>query len=114
MNGMEGDVIHGVYESLVFGIRGGIASMAFEREIAPEALSELGSRQKRKWAYCESFSSTYLDGTLMACWLKIWPRKTHWIATLPSTLPTAKPLLMGDVVKHEITRVCHFRGDTMV
>ena len=36
------------------------------------------------------------------------------MATLPSTLPTAKPLLTGEVVKHEITRVCHFNGDTMV
>jgi hypothetical protein len=36
------------------------------------------------------------------------------MATLPSTLPTAKPLATGEVVKHEITRVCHFNGDTMV
>lgn len=38
----------------------------------------------------------------------------YWMATLPSTLPTAKPLLTGLVVKHETTRVCHFKGDTIV
>ena len=35
------------------------------------------------------------------------------MATLPSTLPTANPLF-GDAVKHEITRVCHLRGDVIV
>lgn len=38
---------------------------------------------------------------------------THWIATLPSTLPMAKPLLLLEL-KQVITRVCHFRGDCMV
>jgi hypothetical protein len=36
---------------------------------------------------------------------------THWMATLPSILPTANPFA---VVKHDITRVCHFRGETIV
>lgn len=40
-------------------------------------------------------------------------KMTHWMATLPSMLPTAKPLL-AEAVKHETTRVCHFRGDCMV
>lgn len=38
---MEGDVIHGVYKSLIFIVGNGITSMAFEREIAPEAWSDL-------------------------------------------------------------------------
>jgi hypothetical protein len=42
MYGMEGDVIHGVYKSLIFGIRSRIASMAFEREVAPVTWSEPG------------------------------------------------------------------------
>lgn len=33
---------------------------------------------------------------------------TYWIPTLPSIDPTAKPLLS---VKHDTTRVCHFKGD---
>ena len=41
---------------------------------------------------------------------------THWIATRPSTLPTAKPLLLPGLLpmKQEITRVCHFSGDTIL
>ena len=39
--GVEGDVIHGVYKSLILNIRSRIASMAFEREIAPEILLDL-------------------------------------------------------------------------
>jgi hypothetical protein len=31
--GVEGDVIHGIYQSLIVGIRSRIATMAFEREI---------------------------------------------------------------------------------
>ena len=42
MYGMEGDIIHGVYKSLIFVIRIGITSMAFERVIVPETLSYLG------------------------------------------------------------------------
>jgi hypothetical protein len=37
----------------------------------------------------------------------------HCIATLPSTLPTANPLLVA-AVKHDMTRVCHFNGDAIV
>ena len=46
MYGMEGDIIHGVYKSLIFVVRNGIASMAFERIIVPEILSDLSSKQK--------------------------------------------------------------------
>lgn len=35
------------------------------------------------------------------------------MATRPSTLPTANPLLAA-AVKHETTRVCHFKGEEMV
>ena len=38
MYGVEGNVIHGVYKSLIFGVRSGVASMTFEREIVPETL----------------------------------------------------------------------------
>lgn len=36
---------------------------------------------------------------------------TYWMATRPSTLPTAKPFAAG---KQETTLVCHFNGDTIV
>lgn len=35
------------------------------------------------------------------------------MATRPSILPTANPLV-GEAVKHETTRVCHFSGDCIV
>ena len=38
-------------------------------------------------------------------------RNTHWMATRPSILPTAKPFALG---KQDTTRVCHFSGDTRV
>jgi hypothetical protein len=44
--GMEGDIIHGVYKSLIFVIRNGIAPMAFERIIVPETLSNLGLKHE--------------------------------------------------------------------
>ena len=62
--------------------------------------------------YCASFSSTYLEETLRKINRDFM--MTYWMATRPSTLPTAKPLLTGLVVKHETTRVCHFKGDTIV
>jgi len=54
--------------------------------------------RSRRWhlkekLFGESFSSTY------------------WMATRPSTLPIAKPVLLG---KQDITRVCHFNGDIIV
>jgi hypothetical protein len=47
---VEGDVIHGVYNSLIFVVRSGITSMAFEREIAPEASSDLHGEAENKLA----------------------------------------------------------------
>ena len=44
---VEGDVIHGVHKSLIFIVRNGITSMAFEREIAPETPLDLhGAAEK--------------------------------------------------------------------
>lgn len=45
---VEGDVIHGVYKSLIFVVGNGITSMAFEREIAPEASSDLHAATENK------------------------------------------------------------------
>ena len=47
---VEGDVIHGVYNSLIFVVRNGITSMAFEREIAPETSSDLHRTAENKLA----------------------------------------------------------------
>ena len=47
---VEGDVIHRVYKSLIFVVRNGIASMAFEREIAPDTSSDLHGSAKNKLA----------------------------------------------------------------
>ena len=43
---VEGNVIHRVYKSLIFVIRNGITSMAFERVVVPETLSDLGLKHE--------------------------------------------------------------------
>lgn len=44
---------------------------------------------------------------------KVLVAETYCMATRPSMLPTAKPLL-EELVKQDTTRVCHFKGDVMV
>ena len=109
---VEGDIIHGVYKCLIFVVRNGITSMAFKRKVAPEASSDLHGATENKLAVNPSPQHTLMQ--LKYLFAGELDDKTYWIATLPSTLPTAKPLLMGDVVKQETTRVCHFKGDMMV
>ena len=72
MYGMEGDIIHGVYKSLIFVVRNGIASMAFERVIVPEILSDLGSKQKsRKKLTANPSPQHTFDAALIAYSLEI-------------------------------------------
>lgn len=63
--------------------------------------------------YEESFSSIYLQIYFSTIQSKSKKQATHWMATLPSMLPMAKPLFWEEV-KQETTRVCHFSGETMV
>jgi hypothetical protein len=58
---VEGDVIHGVHKSLIFVIRNGITSMAFEREIAPEASSDLHRVAENKLAVNPSPQHTLMQ-----------------------------------------------------
>jgi hypothetical protein len=58
---VEGDVIHGVNNSLIFVVRNGITSMAFEREIAPEASSDLHRAEENKLAVNPSPQHTLMQ-----------------------------------------------------
>jgi hypothetical protein len=68
-------------------------SVAFKREIRARVLHKRLTPPKTHLEGCPTLSSIY------------------WIATLPSTLPIAKPLLLG---KHATTRVCHLSGEVIV
>ena len=58
---VEGDVIHGVYKSLILVVWNGITSMAFEREIAPEASSDLHGATENKLAVNPSPQHTLMQ-----------------------------------------------------
>jgi len=49
MHRVEGDVIHGVYKSLIFCVRSRVASMALEREIASKTLLDTGLEAANKF-----------------------------------------------------------------
>lgn len=93
--------------------------MAFERVIASDARqssnSNLRLASSYKWWVCSLLVSCwvsaicqYLAPTLDSA---VSLRVTHWIATLPSTLPIAYASPDG---KHAIDLVCHFRGESIV
>ena len=116
------DVIYSKYEGLVFCSWCLVAPMALEGEVV-SAHDSLGKRSLNE-SRCtdpESFSSTYLKwhqasisigqgGSRNRRYTKASGR-TYWMATRPSTLPIAKPVALG---KHDMTRVCHFSGDSIV
>lgn len=65
MDGMEGDVVHGVHERLVLASRRLVPAMALEREVVavtrkPWSVSRRCSSYERRATYETSFSSTYL------------------------------------------------------
>ena len=80
---VEGDVIHGVYKSLIFVVRNRITSMAFEREIAPEKSSDMHGVAKKKLAVNPSPQHTFNDAVLIAYSLEIWTTK---LTGLPPSL----------------------------
>lgn len=83
--------------------------MALERKVSPvnadknitELMLESGSA-----ALTHNYNST---ARLDTYWLSLM--SVYWMATRPSILPTANP---PPVVKQETTRVCNFKGLSMV
>lgn len=97
---MKGNVVDRVDQGLILSRGSLVATVAFEGEVVRSILlldvsgQELSSRgQPTSGEGCaEEFG-------------------THWMATRPSMLPTAKPFALG---KQETTRVCHLSGDERV
>ena len=111
MHGVEGDVVDGVDERLVFGVGLAVSAVAFEGEVV--AGERVSMWVQGMMARARRTQSLFLRRIceLVSMRVGINGREyAHWIATRPSMEPTAKPLF-ADWVKHDTTRVCHFSGD---
>lgn len=114
MHWMEWYIVDSINHALILRIGHCVLSVTFEGEIAStyrSSASFFGKGEAKSLPVVLIFYvSLNPSQRLKGAWRRT---KTYWIATRPSILPTANPEFW-DAVKQDTTRVCHFRGDTMV